>query len=97
MHDLVFLMEIIKELPKNLFNEKEILQMIVRNSKFGIMFEIEIDPINKQIIYVINNDVTFYDHFKDSDQLKQLKRKYYVFYLKRDDIELLKYILNRFF
>lgn len=94
MHDLVLLMEKIKNIPKNLFTEKEILEMIIRNSEYGIMFEIEVDNINKQIIYTINNDIAFYDHL---NYIENLKHEYYIFYLKKDDIEILKYIIERFF
>lgn len=94
MNDLVLLMKIIKDIPKNLFTEKEILEMIIRNSDYGIMFEIEVDNVNKQIIYTINNDIVFYDHLKDTENLKY---KHYIFYLKKDEIEILKYIVERFF
>lgn len=94
MHDLVLIMEKIKNIPKNLFTEKEILEMIIRNSEYGIMFEIEVDNVNKQIIYTINNDIAFYDHLKDTENLKH---EYYIFYLKKDEIEVLKYIVERFF
>lgn len=94
MHDLVLLMEKIKNIPKNLFTEKEILEMIIRNSEYGIMFEIEVDNVNRQIIYTINNDIAFYDHLND---IENLKHEYYIFYLKKDDIKILKYIIKRFF
>lgn len=87
------LMEIVSQLPKNHFTEKEILEMIVRHTDYGIMFEIELDDVNNQIIYIINNSITFYDHINDVE----LQYKYYVFYLKKEEVDLLEYILKRFF
>lgn len=94
MKDLEILMETIRILPKKHFSEKEILELIVRNTNcYGIMFEIEIDDVNNQIIYTINNDATFYDYIDNTN----LQSKHYVFYLKRDEIDFLDYILKRFF
>lgn len=87
------LMEIISQIPKKHFSEKEILEMIVRNTNYGIMFEIELDDVNNQIIYTINNDIVYYDHIDDV----KLQYNYYVFYLKKEEVDLLEYILKRFF
>lgn len=93
MYEIKQLMEIISQLPKKHFTEKEILEMIIRNTDYGIMFEIETDDVNNQIIYTINNDIAFYDYIDDV----KLQYKYYVFYLKKEEVDLLEYILKRFF
>lgn len=89
--DIVFLFEILEKLG---ISEKEILKFItISSEKYGCEFVIVIDEVVKQIEFYCNGKELYYDL---PDDVK-LEKDVYIFYFKQDEIELLKFLLNKFY
>lgn len=89
--DIVFLFQILEKLE---VSEKEILKFIIVSSeKYGCEFAIVIDEVLKQIEFYCNGRKLYYNL---PDSIK-MKKDIYVFYFKRDEIELLEFLLKKFY
>lgn len=89
--DIVFLFQILEKLE---VSEKEILKFItVSSEKYGAEFAIVIDETLKQIEFYCNGRKMYHN----LQHNVKLKKDVYVFYFKQNDIELLEFLLKRFY
>lgn len=89
--DIVFLFQILEKLG---VSEKEILKFItVSSERYGAEFAIVIDETLKEIEFYCNGRKMYYSLQNNV----KLKKDVYVFYFKQNDIELLEFLLKRFY
>lgn len=89
------LLELINSLPKQHMTENFILSFIVDNAdEYGVVVSIYINQENNEVNYVINNYIKYYDYINSNTELKNER---YTFYLKKDEVELINYLLKRFY